>query len=544
MAYLSQTGTPMKNHHNIALTSLLAAGLAALLCVLPAQAKTLRWSSAGDMQTADPHAQNSGVNNNINGQIFEGLVERGKNMEIVPRLATSWRQPNPTTWVFDIRKNVKFHDGKPLTADDVVWSILRMQQPTSNFRVYANGIGKPRKIDSHTVELTTPVPNPVTLEMLVNMFIMSRDWAIANKVEKVQDYAAKEETFAARNANGTGPFMLVSREPEVKTVLKKNPNWWGIAEKKFEGNVTEVVYTPISSEATRMSALLSGEIDFVLDPAVQNLEQFKRNKALKVIQGIENRVVFFGMDQGRDELLYSNIKGKNPLKDKRVRQAMYQAIDIEAIKRTAMRGLSTPTGLVHPNPVAAKLPAELTKRLPFDIAAATKLMSDAGYASGFDITLDCPIGRYLADERICVSVAGMLAKINVRVRVNTMPISTYFAKIQKLDTSFYMLGWGGSTFEPIFTLQPIMHSRNTVGDGDYNYGQVKDAKFDALVQQVKGELDPKKRMAMIVEAFKIYNDNVYLLPLHLQIIPWAMRANMSAVHRADNWLEVPWVMIK
>ncbi|MCA3020516.1 MAG: ABC transporter substrate-binding protein, partial [Rhodocyclaceae bacterium] len=248
----------MKNHHNLGLTSLLAAGLAALLCVLPAQAKTLRWSSAGDMQTADPHAQNSGVNNNINGQIFEGLVERGKNMEIVPRLATSWRQPNPTTWVFDIRKNVKFHDGKPLTADDVVWSILRMQQPTSNFRVYANGIGKPRKIDSHTVELTTPVPNPVTLEMLVNMFIMSRDWAIANKVEKVQDYAAKEETFAARNANGTGPFMLVSREPEVKTVLKKNPNWWGIAEKKFEGNVTEVVYTPISSEATRMSALLSG----------------------------------------------------------------------------------------------------------------------------------------------------------------------------------------------------------------------------------------------------------------------------------------------
>ncbi len=514
------------------------------LFATPVHAKTLRWSSAGDMQTADPHSQNAGVNNNINGQIFEGLVERGKKMEIVPRLATGWRQPNATTWVFDIRKHVKFHDGKPLTADDVVWSILRMQQPNSNFRVYANAIGKPRKIDTHTVELVTDVPNPVMLEMLVNMFIMSREWAIANKVERVQDYKAREETFAARNANGTGPFMLLLRAPEIKTVLKKNPNWWGIADKKFEGNVTEVIYTPISSEATRMSALVSGELDFVLDPAVQNLAQFKRNKALKVIEAIENRVIFFGMDQARTELLYSNIKGKNPLKDKRVRQAMYQAIDIEAIKRTAMRGLSTPTGLIHPNPVAAGLPEELTKRLPFDVAAANKLMAEAGYASGFDITLDCPNGRYLADERICVAVAGMLAKISVRVRVNAMPVSTYFAKVQKLDTSFYMLGWGGSTFDPIFTLQPVLHTRNDKGDGDYNWGQVSDKKFDVLVQQLKGEIDPKKRNAMIVEAYKIQNENIYQLPLHLQIIPWAMRANVSAVHRADNWLEVPWVVIK
>ncbi len=524
--------------------ALLAAGIFVLLSLSPVQAKTLRWSSAGDMQTADPHSQNAGVNNNINGQIYEGLVERGKKMEIVPRLATGWHQPNPTTWVFDIRKNVKFHDGKPLTADDVVWSILRMQQPTSNFRVYANAIGKPRKIDTHRIELVTAVPNPVTLEMLVNMFIMSREWAVANKVEKVQDYTAREETFAARNANGTGPFMLVFRAPEIKTVLKKNPHWWGIADKKFEGNVTEVIYTPITSEATRMSALVSGELDFVLDPAVQNLEQFKRNKQLKVIEGIENRVIFFGMDQARDELLYSNVKGKNPFKDKRVRQAMYQAIDIEAIKRTAMRGLSTPIGVTHPNPAAAGLPAELTARLPFDVNAAGKLMREAGYANGFDITLDCPNNRYLADERICVAVAGMLAKINIRVRVNAMPVSTYFSKVQKLDTSFYMLGWGGSTFDPIFTLQPVMHSRNDKGDGDYNWGQVSDKKFDALVQQLKGEIDSKKRHAMIIEAFKIQNDNIYHLPLHLQIIPWAMRANVSVVHRADNWLEVPWVVIK
>jgi peptide/nickel transport system substrate-binding protein len=526
----------------IAITLLLF--LLALTTAMETSAKTLRWSSAGDFLTADPHSQNAGLNNAINGQIYEGLVERGKKMEIVPRLATSWRQTTPTTWIFNIRQNVKFHNGNALTADDVVWSIERLQQPNSNFRVYANAIGKPRRIDAHTIELKTEVPNPVMLEMLVNMFIMDREWSIANKAERVQDFTALEETFAARNTNGTGPFILTERVPEVKTVMKKNPNWWGIALKKFEGNVTDVIYTPIRADATRMSALLSGELDFVLDPAVQNLEQFKRNPKLKVVEGIENRVIFFGMDQGRNELLYSNVKGKNPLKDQRVRQAMYQAIDIEAIRRTIMRGLSTPTGLVHPNPTAAGLPSSLTKRLPLDLKAASKLMAEAGYASGFDVTLDCPNNRYVADEKICVAVAGMLAKINIRVKVNAMPISTYFAKVQKLDTSFYMLGWGGSTFDPIFTLQPVMHSRNDRGDGDYNWGQVSDKKFDALVQQLKGETDTAKRQAMIIEAFKLHNDNIYHLPMHLQIIPWAMQKNVSVVHRADNWLEVPWVTIK
>ena len=509
-----------------------------------AHAKVLRWSSAGDFLTADPHSQNAGLNNAINGQIYEGLVARGKKMEIVPQLAISWRQPTPTTWEFKLRQGVKFHNGSLLTADDVVWSILRLQQPNSNFRVYANAVGIPRKIDAHTIELKTEVPNPVTLEMLVNMFVMNRAWSITNKVEKVQDFTAREETFAARNTNGTGPFMLTAREPEVRTVLKKNPAWWGIAEKKFDGNVTEVVYTPIRSDATRMSALLSGELDFVLDPAVQNLEQFKRNPQLKVIEGIENCVIFFGMDQARNELLYSSVKGKNPFKDKRVRQAMYQAIDIEAIRRTVLRGLATPTGLVHPNPTAAKLPASLTQRLPLDINAAKKLMSEAGYANGFEVTLDCPNNRYLADKKICVAVAGMLAKINIRVRVNAMPISSYFAKVQKLDTSFYMLGWGGSTTDPIFTLQTVMHSRNDKGEGDYNWGQVSDPILDALVQKLKGETDNAKRQAMIIEAFKRHSDNIYHIPLHLQMIPWAMRANVSVIHRADNWLEVPWVKLK
>jgi peptide/nickel transport system substrate-binding protein len=519
--------------------------LAALaLAIAPAlSAKTLRWSSQGDFLTADPHAQNESLTNSINGQVYEGLVTRGKKLEIVPQLATSWKQTAPTVWVFSLRKNVKFHDGAPFTADDVVFSIERAQGPTSNFRVYGNAVGKPRKIDDYTVELTTPVPNPVQLEMLVNLFIMNKAWSVKNHAEKTQDFINKEESHTSRNANGTGPYMLVLREPDVKSHFRKNPNWWGIADKLFEGNVDEIVYTPIKSESTRMAALLSGELDVVLDPPVQNLEQMKKNPQLKVYEGRENRIIFLGMDQARDELLYSNVKGRNPFKDKRVRQAFYQAIDIEAIKSQVMRGLSVPTGTTLPNPTAAGIPADQQQRLPHDVNAAKKLLADAGYPNGFEVTLDCPNNRYINDEKICIAVAGMLAKISVNVKVNAMPRAQYFPKTQNLDTSFYMLGWGGSTTDAIFTLQPVLHSRNDKGDGDYNWGNYKDGKFDALIDTLKGETDMKKRQGMIIDAVKMHADNVYHLPLHLQMIPWAARANLQLIHRADNWLEAAWVKL-
>jgi peptide/nickel transport system substrate-binding protein len=524
------------------LISLLAALLVAAVPL--ASAKTLRWSSQGDFLTADPHGQNESLTNSINGHVYEGLVTRGKKLEVVPQLATSWKQTDPRTWVFTLRKGVKFHDGSPFTADDVVFSILRAQGATSNFRVYGNAVGVPRKIDDFTVELVTPVPNPVELEMLVNLYIMSKSWCEKNNSVRSQDFTNKEETYTARNANGTGPFSLVRRDPDVKSTFKKNAAWWGIADKRFEGNVEEIVYTPIKNEATRMAALISGELDVVLDPAVQNMEQLKKNPLLKVYEGREQRIIFLGMDQNRDELLYSSLKGKNPFKDKRVRQAMYQAIDIEAIKTSVMRGLSVPTGVNLPNPTAAGIPVEMHKRLPFDLAAAKKLMTEAGYEKGFDITLECPNNRYINDEKICIAVAGMLAKINIDVKVSAMPRTNYFPKMQRLETSFYMLGWGGSTTDAIFTLQPVLHSRNDKGDGDYNWGNYKDAKFDTMIDTLKGEVDMKKRQGMIIEAMKYHADNVLHIPLHLQVIPWASRSSVEVIHRADNWLEATWVKIK
>jgi peptide/nickel transport system substrate-binding protein len=348
--------------------------------------------------------------------------------------------------------------------------------------------------------------------------------------------------ITARQAMGTGPYILKAREPDVKTVLVRNAEWWGAKERRFEGNADEVVYTPIGSDATRVAALISGEVDLINDPPPQDVPRLARTPGIKVVEGIENRVVFIGMDQGRDELLYSNIKGRNPFKDKRVRQALYQAIDIDAIQRTTMRGLSRPTGALLPAPLQST--PDLERRAPFDRAAAKKLLAEAGYGSGFEITLDCPNNRYVNDEKICQALAAMWTQVGVNTRVNAMPRATYFPKLEKLDTSVYMLGWGGASTDAIFTLQPVLSTWTGKGDGDYNYGRYSNPTLDALTAKIKTEMNSPARLQLIHEALRAHAAEVNHLPLHRQVIPWAMRAGVGAVHRADNFVMPYWVTLQ
>ncbi len=538
--FISSFGNIFRRSRTLFVAGIIALALSSVAFSAAVNAKTLRWSSAGDIATHDPHAQNESFNNQFNGQIYEQLLARDKTMKLIGNLATDWKQTSPTTWVFNLRKGVKWHDGSNFTADDVVFSILRTQADTSNMKVYGNALGKPKKIDDFTVELTTPIPNPVLPDMVGsgNIYIMSKAWCEKNKVEKPQDFKNKEETFAVRNAMGTGPFILVSREPDVKTVLKKNPNWWG----KFDGNVTDVIYQPIKSNSTRVAALLSKEVDFILDPPVQDMEKLKGDKSLKVYEGRENRIIFIGMDQARDELLYSDVKGKNPFKDKRVRMALYQSTDVEAIKRSVMRGLSVPTAINLPAPKAAGIPDSMDKRHPMiSVDAAKKMLADAGYPNGFTVTLDCPNDRYINDERICVALAGMWSKIGVNVKVAAIPKANYFPKMQKLDTSMYLLGWGGATTDAMFTFKPVLHSRNDNGAGEFNWGNYKIAAFDELIENAEGETDMKKRQDMIIKTVQMHHDEVLHIPLHLQVTPWASQAGVTVTHRPDNWLEVAWV---
>ena len=522
--------------------SLLALAASLAFTAMPAAAKTLRWTSQGDILTMDPHAQNEGLNNSWLDHIYEPLVTRDRKMAIEPALAASWTQLNPITTRFKLRAGVTFHDGAPFNADDVVFSIARAMEKTSDFKAYVQGIKEARKVDDMTVDIITDGPVPTLLDQLTMLRILNKAWATKFGALRPQDFKAKEETFSVRNANGTGPYILKSREPDVKTVLVANSNWWGKLAGDANEVVNEVVYTPIKSNATRISALLSGEIDLVLDPPVQDVPKLKQSADLKVVEGNETRTVFLNFDQARDELLYGS-KGKNPFKDLRVRQAMLYTIDIAAINKQVMRGLSLPTmSMIAPQ--VRGYSKDVENRPPVDIAKAKKLMADAGLAQGFDVTLDCPNNRYINDEAICVAIAGMLAKIDIRVKVNAMPRALFFPKVQNSDSSMFLYGWGVPTFDSLYTLQEVLRTKGSGADGQANYTGYSNPKFDVFVDKLKTEADPVKRTQLTRDALLIHQADVGHIPLHHQVIPWAMRKNVTVVHRPDNWLLAKWVVIK
>lgn len=506
----------------------------AAVAVLPAsaEAKTLRYASQDDPQTLDPHSANLLPTNRVLSQVYEGLVMRDKNFKIVPGLAVSWSQPDPKTWRFKLRPNVKFHEGQAFTADDVVFSVERALHPLSQMKSSLQGVQTAKKIDNLTVDLVMKEPNPVLLNHLFQFRIASKEWAVKNKSEIPQNYKDREDTYSSRNTNGTGPFKVTLRQPDVKTVLVAYADWWnkGSPEK---GNLTQVDLLPVKSNATRAAALLSGEVDFVLDPPPQDISRLKGNPNIKVVEGVEARFQYLAFDSNRSELLYSDVKGKNPLKDVRVRQAIAHAIDVEAIKEKVMRGLSVPTGtLVSPGVQGYSKDAD--KRPAFDKEKAKKLLADAGYPNGFGITLDCGNIQPAAD--ICQAIPPMLSQVGIRATPNIVPQATYFPKIQKFDTSMYLLSWGAATYDSLYNLQLLLHTSTgeNTGFGDSNYGRYSNTKLDDLIKKISVEGDMKKRDGLIREALMLANNDVALLPIHLPLVPWAMRKNVDAIFAPNN----------
>ena len=505
-----------------------------------AQAKTFKWSSASDIPTLDIHSQNNALGNGVHAAIYDSLVYyNSKTFKVEPRLATSWKEISPTQYRFTLRGDVKFSDGSPLTADDVVFSLDRARAKTSNFNVYTQGFSRIARVDARTVDIILSGPNPVLLNQLTELRIMSKAWAEKNKSVEPKDGRTKDETFAHRNAMGSGPYMVKEWQPDQRLVLVKNPNWWGW--KDAPTNVTDIVYTPIKNEATRAAALLSGEVDFVLDPSPQDLPRMRGNANLKVMDGVENRTIFLTMDQFRDELPGSNVKGKNPLKDVKVRKALYQAIDIEAIQKVTMRGLSQPTGALV-SPQVNGWTEGVHKRFTYSQDEARKLLAEAGYPNGFEVDFACPNNRYINDEEICQAVTAMWAKVGVKAKLRTLPLVTYFPMIQRYEASIAMLGWGVPTFDALYSLQSLARTVGTGGDGNYNIGRYSHPRMDYLVDRVKTETDLPVRNRMLTEALQLQNDTVAHIPLHNQVIPWAMKKNIDVVHRADNRLD--WSLIK
>jgi len=502
-------------------------------------AVTLRVANQGDVQSMDPHSLNETLQLSFTGSVYEPLVGRDKKMGLVPLLATKWTQTSPTVWRFELRKGVKFHDGTPFTADDVVFTFKRAAGEGSDMKGYTQSFKTVRKVDDHTVEIETNSPYPILPDVISNVYIMSQKWAVDNKAETPVDRRKGIENTASFKANGTGPFRLRERQPSVRTTLVRNFNYWD----KVESNVDDVIFTPIGNDATRVAALLSGELDVMEPVPLQDVERIKSASAFTVLQGPELRTIFLGMDQKRDELQFSSVKGKNPFKDKRVRQAFYQAIDIDAIKARVMRNASTPTALMVA-PGVRGFQADMNKRLPYDTEAAKKLLAEAGYPNGFEVGMNCPNDRYVNDAAICQAVAANLARIGVKVNLQAETKVSYFPKILRRDTSFYLLGWTPSTGDSHDVLSALMATPTDKGQGQFNLGSYSNPRLDELTLKIQSETDEKKRNEMIREAFRIHQDDVAHIPLHQQALAWGFSNKVDLVQLPDNRMFFKWITLK
>ena len=499
----------------------------------PAAAETLRFAFQGDATTMDPYGLNETFTLGFQGNIYEGLVRRDENLTIEPALAERWEILDDTRWRFHLRQGVTFHNGNAFNADDVVFSAERVQMDGSDLRTRLSGVTEVIKVDDYTVDFVTEVPNPILISQWDTWYIMDKEWAEENNATAPTNLAdTGTENYANGHTNGTGPFMVIEREPDVRTVAVPNPNWWD----EPTHNLTEVVLQPIASDPTRVAALLSGEMDLVYPVPLQDVDRVDANDGTTALTGPELRTIFLGMDQARDELLYSDITGTNPFHDRRVRMAFYQAIDVDTISRVVMRGQSTPSAAMVA-PGINGFPTHL-ERYPYDPEAAKALLADAGYPDGFEVTMDCPNDRYVNDEAICQAVVAMLGRIGVEVDLLAQNKSLYFAKILAqggYDTSFYLLGWTPGSFDSWNPLHDVVGSR---GDGSargtFNVAGYSSAALDGLTDQVLVETDAEKRGTLIAEAWQVLHDDVGYIPLHQQALSWGVRDGVELAQRADN----------
>ncbi|NOD65620.1 MULTISPECIES: ABC transporter substrate-binding protein [unclassified Ruegeria] len=490
-----------------------------------ANAETLRWARSGDALTLDPHSQNEGPTHTVRHQMYEPLIIRDTSGAFEPALATDWApsESDPNVWVFNLRQGVKFHDGADFTAEDVVFSINRAKQPNSDMKELINSIVEVRAVDDHTVEIVTDGPNPILPANLTDLFIMDKGWTEANNAVNVQDFEGGEITFATVNVNGTGPYKLVSREPDVKTVMERNEDYWG--RDQFPMAISEIIYTPIQNDATRVAAMLSGEVNFLQDMPVQDLDRVNAVDGLVVKQAPQNRVIFFGMNQGGDDIEADNVDGKNPLADVRVRQAMSKAINRDAIQQVVMRGQSQPAGMIAP-PFVNGWTAEMDGESSTDVEGAKALLAEAGYPDGFSIRLDCPNDRYINDEGICQAAVGMLGQIGITVNLDAKPKAQHFPLITDGKTDFYMLGWGVPTYDSEYIFNFLVHGRES-DIGTWNGTGYHNDELDAKIKSLASNTDLVARDQAIAEIWRVVQDEQLYIPIHHQVLNWGMAENLD-----------------
>ncbi|EPX79401.1 ABC transporter substrate-binding protein [Litoreibacter arenae] len=498
--------------------SVALAGLSAALLATTAQAETVRWGAPRDIVSLDPYSYGDSYTINFLNHIYEGLVRYNRDLEIEPALATEWEIVSPTTWRFTLRKDVKFHDGADFTAEDVLASLERVSDETSPLKGNLPAYKSATVVDDYTIDIELNGAYPLLLNDLTNIHIFDKGWLVANNAEKPTDVSAGVEGFATFNTNGTGPFVLESRTPEAQTILTVNENWWD----EPAHNLTRIEFQPISSAATRVAALLSGEVDFVDSAPVQDLGRLEQAENLTLLERTDLRTVMLGFNR-RDELVAG---GENPMNDLRVRQAMQMAVDMDLIQDKVMRGKSRNAGTL----VAPSIPGyseELDTPAAYDPEKAKELLAEAGYPDGFEFDFVCTNESYVNEEQFCQAIASMWSRVGLTPKLDIGPTAKQTPKRANGKADVYTIGWATLPMLDTYSiLVQMLHSKEG-NSGVFNWGDWSYPELDKLTQSAAVELDRDTRLQMETDALKIAKDEIIMMPLHQQPMAWAVSKGFS-----------------
>jgi peptide/nickel transport system substrate-binding protein len=491
-----------------------------------AEGKTLRMAYDADPVSLDPHEQLAAATLQLSHLLFDPLVRFRQDLTLEPRLAKSFERVDDRTMRFHLRDGVKFQSGRTLSAQDVVWTVNRLKQSPDFKALFEPFVGA-RAIDDLTVDLITKKPYPLVLNLATYIFPMDRAfYSGLDENGKPKDAIVKHgASFASTHASGTGPFIVTEREQGIRLELKRFSDYW---DKDSPGNVDKIVFTPIKEPATRVSALLAGDVDFIAPVPPTDLARIKNAPCCTLITMPSTRVITFELNQDRVAAF----------RDKRVRLAMVYAVNGTGIAEKIMRGLATPAGELSPPSYAGYDPA-LQPR--YDLEKAKALMQEAGYADGFSVTMMAPNNRYIEDARIAEAVAAMLAKINIRVDLQTMPKAQYWQRFDERAGDIMMIGWQSDTqdsanFYEFLTMTPDKET----GYGQYNAGSYSNPEVDRLTLETQTMTDPEARAAKLKEIERILYDDAALIPLHWPHLSWAARRNVR-IGDVVNVIDMPYL---
>jgi len=497
-----------------------------------AWAKELKIGLNAEPSSIDPHYHNLAPNNSMSTHIFGSLIEQDEKQRLIPGLAVSWKAINETTWEFKLRQGVKFHDGSPFTADDVIFTVGRapnVPNSPSSFGTYLKG-KKFVKIDDYTVHAITEKPYPLMPTDISTIFIVSK---------KAAEKATTADYNSGKAAIGTGPYKFVEWVPNDRLVLVRNESYYG---EKPEWE--KVTFKPIKTGPARVAALLAGDVDFIDNVPTTDIARLKKEPKISLSQGVSNRVIYLHLDQFREDSPFVKAKDgskiKNPLLDKRVRLAISKAINRDAIVERVMEGVAIPAGQLLPEGFFGVSPS--LKAEKFDPEGAKKLLAQAGFPNGFKLTLHGPNDRYLNDAKIAEAVAQMLTRLGVDTSVETMTKAVYFKRASSgapdkgPEFSFILVGWGAGTGESSSPLKSLIHSYNKErGFGASNRGRHADPEVDKLIEDALATVDDGKRSQLLQKATELaIGRNQAIIPLHYQVNTWAVRKGLAYAARTDE----------